>query len=226
MKVIITGVLVLVVGWLSAANEDKQGEKGGQAYLFGKGNVNESGTTAAYSDYGEGLVGGKHDFSDQRADWDNACKACHIPHVQAIRPTTQPSTQPAYEMYRIGGQRRVFEPDRYMPGPTSLICLGCHDGTVATSAIGSSHALLAGIREGFAVPDSFVWRDHPIGVPYPRNDRKYRPLSFVLAKGRISLPEGRIECVSCHDPHNSAGVDNMLVMSNRRSALCLGCHVK
>ncbi|MBN1343780.1 MAG: hypothetical protein JXQ73_13945 [Phycisphaerae bacterium] len=113
-----------------------------------------------------------------------------------------------------------------MPGPSSLLCLGCHDGTIATSTIGSSHALLAGVRAGFAVPDGFVWRDHPIGVPYPNDRQNFRPASHVLKGGKIPLPEGRIECISCHDPHNEEGIKGLLVMSNRRSALCLTCHIK
>ncbi len=169
-----------------------------------------------------GVVGGPHDFS---ALGGSACSACHIPHIQAVVPTTQPtSTQPAVEMYRIPGQRRVFVPGRYTPGPTSLICLGCHDGTVAMSTIGSSHALLAGVRQGFAVPEGFVWRDHPIGVLYPAAPHDYRPEAFVVKK--LPLPEGRIECISCHDPHNVAGVKKMLRMSNAKSALCLTCHIK
>ncbi|UCD27558.1 MAG: hypothetical protein JSV03_10615 [Planctomycetota bacterium] len=192
----------------------------------GTNNADSSESADVSDEYARTIVGSKHDFSEATGRWGSACDACHIPHIQAIRPTTQPTTQPAFEIYRIKGQRRVFEPDRYMPGPTSLICLGCHDGTVATSTIGSSHALLAGLREGFAAPDSFVWRDHPIGVPYPRNNREYQPLAFVLAKGRVRLPEGRIECISCHDPHSEAKIDPMLVMSNKRSALCLSCHVK
>lgn len=178
-------------------------------------------TAYAYGGYG-GTVGGPHDFTAFGGD---ACSACHVPHVQAIVPTTQPAaTQPAVDMYRIPGQRQVFVPGRFMPGPSSLLCLGCHDGTVATSTIGSSHALLAGVREGFAVPEGFAWRDHPIGIPYPAGDREYRPASFVAKK--LPLPDGRIECISCHDPHNVAGVNGLLWMSNRRSALCLTCHIK
>lgn len=176
--------------------------------------------------YRKSVSHSKHDLTAGASDWAPSCNACHIPHVQGVRPTTQPATQPAVEMYHIRGQRRVFVPGRYMPGPTSLICLGCHDGTVATSTISSSHALLAGIRQGFQVPDGFVWRDHPIGVPYPKKPKEYRPESFVLAKGKVRLPQGRIECVSCHDPHNASGFPKMLVTSNRRSALCLNCHVK
>ncbi len=181
-------------------------------------------TESGWPAYHRGVVGSPHDFTDLIGRAGTACNACHIPHVQAVRPTSRPSTQPAVEMFRIGGQRKVFVPGRYTPGPTSLICLGCHDGTVATSAIGSSHAMLAGVREGFTVPDGFVWRDHPIGVPYPGDRREYHPESFVGRK--LRLPEGRIECISCHDPHNLTGLPGMLTVSNRRSALCLTCHIK
>ncbi len=177
--------------------------------------------------YSKGTVGTAHDFTEVTGGFGNACSACHVPHVQAVRTTaTQPSTQPAVELFRIGGQRKVFVPGRYTPGPTSLICLGCHDGTMATSTIGSSHALLAGVREGFHVPDGFAWRDHPIGIPYPSADRReYHPQAFAEARN-IRLPEGRIECISCHDPHNETGLPAMLTVTNRRSQLCLTCHIK
>jgi predicted CXXCH cytochrome family protein len=180
--------------------------------------------TPPFEEYAKGLAGGPHDFSDEFADQGHTCNACHVPHVQALRPTTQPTTQPAAERFRIGGQRRVFKTDRYTPGPTSLVCLGCHDGTVAMSTIGSSHAMLAGVREGFAMPEGFAYRDHPIGVPYVAKPKTYRPKNVISRT--IRLPDGRIECISCHDPHNESGVDKMLVMSNRRSALCLTCHIK
>jgi predicted CXXCH cytochrome family protein len=209
----------------------------------------EPDTKSTRTSYMKGTVGSVHDFSDETRRAGDACSACHIPHVQAVR-TRRPvedtsanddkttpqdaidqdainqDVEPAVELFRIQGQRQTFVPDRYTPGATSLICLGCHDGTVASSTIGSAHAMLAGVREGFSVPEGYAWRDHPIGVPYPRNDRAYRPESFVTAEGKVRLPEGRMECISCHDPHNSAGVDKMLVKSNRKSALCLTCHIK
>ena len=165
-----------------------------------------------------GVVGGVHDFSEGPDGLGDACRACHVPHVQGIRTTTQPATsQPAFEIFRIGGQRRVFVPDRYMPGPTSLLCLGCHDGTVASSTIGSSHALLAGVREGFTMPDGFVWRDHPIGVPYPNEPNEYHPESFAVMRG-IRLPEGRIECVSCHDPPDIDARRHAVILPGARRA--------
>jgi len=207
-----------------------------------------------------GVGGGPHDFSARSGRPSDACSACHVPHVQGVRPsatTTEERGAPAaaaepadyradqphagsgpgteqtleaarravLELYRLEGQRSTFEPDRYTPGPTSLICLGCHDGTVAVSTIGTSHAMLSSERAAFDLPDGSVWRDHPVGVPYPADPRRYRPRTAVEKRG-IRLPDGRLDCVSCHDPHGTTGLDNLLIVSNRRSALCLACHVK
>lgn len=200
--------------------------------------------------YRSGVLGSAHDFSEQLGGPADVCRACHVPHINVLRPRTDatpigafprvPSGDPSavapqketeatptltFEMFRMPGQRRVFREDRYMPGPTSLMCLGCHDGTVATATIGSAHAMLAGVRQGFAVTDDFVWRDHPIGIEYPSDPQEYRSRASVEAAG-IPLPEGRIECISCHDPHNERGLDHLLVVSNKGSRLCLTCHVK
>lgn len=181
---------------------------------------------AGMTKYRRGVIGGPHDLSGPFGRFSDACRACHIPHIEGVRPTSQPTAELRVDLYRIPGQRPVFETDRYTPGPTSLICLGCHDGTIATSTIGSSHAMLAGVRAGFDVPDAALMRDHPIGIPYPVNRRDYRPSGFVTANGRVRLPDGKVECVSCHDPHNASGTRAMLAIPNRRSALCLTCHIK
>lgn len=171
-----------------------------------------------------GVLGSKHDFSALTGRAADACGACHVPHVQSVRPNESEGEPFSLAFYRMGGQREVLLPDRFMPGPTSLICLSCHNGSVASSTVASSHVLLSAHRSGFEV-DGFSTRDHPIGVEYPAHREGYRPRARVLQAG-VPLPGNRMECVSCHDPHNAAGVEKMLVMSNRRSALCLSCHEK
>jgi predicted CXXCH cytochrome family protein len=219
MKTIATAVLLVGI-WLGGAADQRSTPTSLPA-------------DAAYplTEYRRGLIGSKHDFSKILGGAANACSACHVPHMMALRPATEPMGRPTtlpspVEIFRIADQRHIFAPDRFTPGPTSLLCMGCHDGTVAPSTVGSGHALLAGIRPGFTLPPEFVWRDHPIGVPYPRNNREYHPEMTVTAGGRILLPDGCVECISCHDPHNRWGQDHMLVKSNRRSALCLSCHIK
>lgn len=172
-----------------------------------------------------GVLGSKHDFSKVTGRTPDACGACHVPHVQTVRPGETAEEPFSLAFYRMGGQREVLVPDRYMPGPSSLICLSCHNGAVAASTVASSHVLLSVHRSGFSV-DGFATRDHPIGIEYPAQRAGYRPRAQVLQSGVIPLPYNRMECISCHEPHNAAGVDKMLVMPNRRSALCLSCHEK
>jgi len=172
-----------------------------------------------------GVIGSVHDFSRFTQRPTDACSACHVPHIQGVQVEKGPGGRALLDLYRIEGQRQVFIPGRYMPGPTSVICLSCHNGTVADSTISTAHGLLFNERLGFDEPDEFAFRDHPIGIPYPADPKEYRPATFVQKQG-VVLPEGRIECISCHDPHNEKGVDDLLVMSNRRSALCLTCHKK
>ena len=35
-----------------------------------------------------------------------------------------------------------------------------------------------------------------------------------------------VECVSCHDPHNTNNFEHLLKVSNNGSQLCLQCHPK
>jgi predicted CXXCH cytochrome family protein len=63
-----------------------------------------------------------------------------------------------------------------------------------------------------------------VGIRYPQGSvEDYHPASAVRADG-LPLPEGRIQCVTCHDPHNAGGHAGMLQISNERSRLCLSCH--
>lgn len=169
-----------------------------------------------------GIDGSKHDF--RKAPWSGgeSCGVCHTPH-RSEPPKAAPLWDPSADLDRRFGSGA----SRPAPGAGTTSCLKCHDGTVA--------------RETFNVPreprptfrsdlDSFMaahgGTDHPVGVEYPELRKGYRAVTTVLARGTVQLPENRVECVSCHDPHASAGIDKMLVTSNARSALCLTCHQK
>ncbi len=73
--------------------------------------------------------------------------------------------------------------------------------------------------------------DHPVSIPYIANRAGLRstntPLSDFFGATTISdlLRDGKVQCVSCHDPHGT-GKPRMLRADNSRSALCLGCHDK
>jgi predicted CXXCH cytochrome family protein len=107
------------------------------------------------------------------------------------------------------------------------MCLRCHDGTVAKETIaGVSRARFINKQNPGLFDAVHGGTDHPVGIEYPLFKKGYRPVTSVVAKGTVVLPQGRVECISCHDPHNTAGAAHMLVTANTRSALCLTCHKK
>lgn len=164
-----------------------------------------------------GLVGSKHDFRNLNEYVRDLCLPCHTPHLAVAQAPLldqrQPTTQPM----------RPYQSLEVELTGWSLLCLGCHDGVTATDVYTSAHAVqvsdqLAGSRLG-----TTGLRSHPLGIRYPRPDENYEPAAAVEAAG-LPLPDGRIQCSTCHDAHNTHRYEGMLRIPNQRSRLCLTCH--
>ncbi len=97
----------------------------------------------------------------------------------------------------------------------SAECLSCHDGVI--SKMNPVEVRSGSFRHGIGL-------SHPVGVEYPSSGRRdeFRPLSSL--PGEIKLFNGKVGCLSCHNPYGGKKV--LLSMENRRSALCLTCHIK
>ncbi|NOX97089.1 MAG: hypothetical protein GXO98_03305 [Nitrospirae bacterium] len=133
------------------------------------------------------------------------CFICHSRDISKSSRRHQTSVS-----YAHGEGRLIEKKDGSLLDSFSRECLSCHDGTISKMPSVS-------VREG-------IWKhgvslSHPIGVRYPRDGdfRAYLPK-------KIRLFDGKVGCLSCHDPY--AKERNLLVMSNRRSRLCLSCHNK
>lgn len=107
---------------------------------------------------------------------------------------------------------------------TSKNCISCHDGTY-----GSSVSISSGVWQHSSNYDSVgmgLDRKHPIGIDYEESRLKHgrktdlRPIAMV--DRRIQLYNGRLGCGTCHNPYSN--LEDDLVMSNARSALCFACH--
>lgn len=98
--------------------------------------------------------------------------------------------------------------------PFSMQCLSCHaeNGEGPRSSVDARGIVRHSSGSG----------NHPIGKIYgqSRGIGLYRKESD-LPPG-ILLPEGKIACVSCHVGYSKK--HGALVLSNDRSALCMGCH--
>jgi predicted CXXCH cytochrome family protein len=177
----------------------------------------EAPLTAARERLVGGLRGSKHDFTQDGRMGRDLCLPCHTPHLLA---------PPAPRLDRRAATTQPLRPYQAVGlklDGWSLLCLGCHDGVTAPDVYSSAHAVavtnqLAGSRLG-----ERGLRSHPVGIEYPASNDSYHKRAAVQAAG-LTLPDGRIQCTTCHDAHNTYRHTRMLRTSDERSRLCLTCH--
>lgn len=171
------------------------------------------------------------------------CLPCHTPHNAYPDPdgtlTTvlwnHAETQVSFTMYTTLTGATGVGPD----GPSKM-CLSCHDGVTAVDNYGNPYTgemtggttLMTGPRA--IGRDQNLQDDHPIGIVYPTSrPAEYRPKQDFApgingADGIRLVTIGtdeRVECTSCHDPHNN-GLTRFLRVPIQESYLCLQCHIK
>jgi len=153
---------------------------------------------------------------------DPRCVFCHAPRSHSLSLGSwiedQPENLLVYPYDRPSEQSPVGKPDG-----SSLMCLGCHDGTIAlgdiVSRTESAEAARGDSRTNFS-------DGHPVSLFYePGESDDGRALV-----SRDSLPEqvrlderGKMQCTTCHDPHDDS-YGNFLVMEYSDQRLCVACH--
>jgi predicted CXXCH cytochrome family protein len=202
------------------------------------------------------IAGSAHDFRDGGGDgstgWattDEICVVCHAPHNNSMlgggsnllwnRVAATTSNYTPYSntasMSSAPGQ----------PGGTSKLCLSCHDGTVAVDNFGgrtTGYRSLSDTDSQYLGSD--LSNDHPISFTYPTTNAstgdpeiKIKTTAVTSANWGGSadttidagfLSDGKVECQSCHDVHNTNAVAStkLLLVDNNGSKLCLTCHNK
>ena len=165
-----------------------------------------------------GLIGSKHDFSHGGRRGRDLCLPCHTPHLVAPpKPLLDRRTKSELPL-------RPFQMQGVALSSWSLLCLGCHDGVTAPDVFQSGHALSLSAQYRGTMFGPRGLRSHPIGIPYPAAYVEgFNPIGAVEGAG-LPMPEGRIQCATCHDAHNTYGYGKFLRISNERSKLCLTCH--
>ncbi|MBI5864896.1 MAG: hypothetical protein HZB38_10385 [Planctomycetes bacterium] len=168
---------------------------------------------------GGGIISSKHDFSARGEDARGLCLPCHTPHITAGHAPLLVRQPAATQPVRSYGTTTMELND------ASLVCMSCHDGTVAPDVFAGAHAATwSDASNGSVTAGRPRLTSHPVGIAYPTDQQKYRAESEVTQSGKIKLPDGRIQCVTCHDPHNTDRNAKLLRVSNERSRLCLSCH--
>lgn len=175
----------------------------------------------ADAEFSGGLLGSKHDFSESGQFGRDLCTPCHTPHIPARAVTRQAGLR----VVRSGdaAPRRGYQAFEMTLNASSLLCLSCHDGVVATDVFAGAHAMSWSEASQRGARAQWL-TSHPVGIRYPAGREDYHSAAAVVSDGRLRLPDGRIQCTTCHDPHNSGRHGGMLWTSNERSRLCLSCH--
>lgn len=208
------------------------------------------------------IVGSRHDMTFLLTkpmmngafnDYHEVCVYCHTPH--GANPAGGPlwnRSLPNASVFTLYNSS-TMDTSPGEPSVISLLCLSCHDGTIAMDNIfnmpntGTSFAGLHqkmdasgcagchGETPLFGAPDlhdAFLGidlsDDHPISMTYPtaeEDDQFFLPPDLNRGWPDVPLYDGKVECPSCHDVHDP---DNQpfLRIANNQSALCLRCHDK
>jgi len=135
-------------------------------------------------------------------------------------------------------------------GSTSLLCLSCHDGSIAINSYGNSSqpatAQSSGggpIGLGYQIGlDNNLQNHHPIGFDYdavssatggPDTEIRSADVAQLGGAGTVRAhlygPGGNthMECTTCHSTHNTGNTgESLLWRSDKNSRLCLTCHIK
>jgi predicted CXXCH cytochrome family protein len=167
--------------------------------------------------------GSPHDLS--AVSGGNVCGYCHTPHG-ALSGTPLWSHKLSTAVYKIY-QSSSLEAKVGQPTGSSKLCLSCHDGTVAlTETVGGEFKGGTYIAPGGANLGTDLSDDHPISFVYSAalsaQDVEIRPPSTLPEQLKLDRAD-ELQCTTCHNPHDNT-YGNFLVMSNRRSAMCVACH--
>ncbi len=190
------------------------------------------------------ITGSQHDFTSKNWSGGRICIACHVAHKSDTSVTDAPlwghanSTQ----TYTLYSSPTLNAGPLGQPSGLSKLCMSCHDGTVAVDSFGG----MTGTTQISAVNNigTSLADDHPIGFTYnsalaTADGALFDPSTKAVTIGSGSqtktgtiatllLFNGKLECSSCHDVHNTftVGTSHLVKLPEAGSQICLACHNK
>ena len=195
---------------------------------------------------------GADQMVDRSTNEDQVCVFCHTPHQASPAAPLWNHTQSAVAAYGVYVSPSLDASDISDIGggsdDVSNLCMSCHDGTVGVNdlgnpandtggnpTMGSGNELDASGRIAASRPTNMgtsLADDHPVNFTYDgalatADGELATPVSamYVDAAQTVPLFGGKVQCASCHDPHDNTN-EPFLTKTNSGSQLCSTCHLK
>ncbi|PIP43164.1 MAG: hypothetical protein COX17_08510 [Deltaproteobacteria bacterium CG23_combo_of_CG06-09_8_20_14_all_60_8] len=187
------------------------------------------------------------------------CRVCHVPHDHGKDKYlngllwNHTVSSASYTMYDNTWSSTLTHTQDSAPTGNSKLCLGCHDGSVAIDTFdkyagGAQQLGVAGNYDAGAKVPRFMdganldlRGTHPLSITYAGDTvgeaggLKADTTTWTGGQTIAStLQDGKVQCSTCHDVHDSVGVavasTHLLraatTGAGTESALCLTCHNK
>jgi len=157
------------------------------------------------------------------------CLFCHTPHNARPDHPLWNRNDPGlnYTLYNSSTTQAL--PGQ--PDGSSILCLSCHDGTIALgNVISRTTPIIMGggittMPPGVSNLTQDLSNDHPVSFIYNSAlamfDGQLKDPAGLT--GPVKLENNKVQCTTCHDPHKNIYTD-FLVATTQSSELCQYCH--
>ena len=163
------------------------------------------------------------------------CIFCHTPHhssPQAPLWNRQLPSGQSYQLYGSSTLNSYPQDPQLRSGNMSLLCLSCHDGTIAIGDfVNPSHeepGFIFGVNDRGRLGTD-LRDDHPISLVYDNSlavtdTRLQQPGPGGINLAPLPLQNGQyLECTTCHDVHDNTH-QPFLYKRSLNGEVCLTCH--
>jgi len=168
------------------------------------------------------VLGSSHDLSLIIPETTNICTPCHAAHGAKDVPDMPLSSRSLPTGPYLLYSSRTLDATLEQPSGLDAFCLSCHDGTIALDSYkwyrGSTFIRHAKTRFDNSHPFGFDMAavalvDPGIADPVDLDGSGVAPFKLV---------NGKIHCVTCHEPHNESG--NFRFLRSSAKDMCTVCH--
>lgn len=158
------------------------------------------------------------------------CIFCHTPHQSSPVAALWNRSSPGQSYVPYSSSTAVAQPGQ--PTGSSLLCLSCHDGTIALGDVLSRSSPIVMAGGIITIPDqggligTDLTHDHPISFVYNSGlaTQQGELADPATLRPELSLDQsGQLQCTTCHDPHDDTN-GFFLNWPERGGQLCSECH--